>query len=296
MVPTTKNLGQGIKQYTIDILSFIGIINTVNRKDNTPRVSVLMPAYNAQFFIAQAIESILTQTLQNFEFIIINDGSTDQTPEIIRHYAAQDRRIKFIDNPENQGLIAVLNQGLDICRGEYIARMDSDDISLPARLSAQVKYMDMHPNCGVLGTATVLFGDINQPAFFAPVVHLLDLMTYNPLSHPTVMFRKSVIDEHHFRYDPAYKHCEDYELWTRMIHVTGIHNLSSVLLYNRITPTNVTTTHWDYQAALTKKIQQGVKQYIFNTPGLVDKILSSLQTEKVRVTPIRLYHTKVIKK
>lgn len=264
--------------------------------DNTPRVSVLMPAYNAQFFIAQAIESILTQTLQNFEFIIINDGSTDQTPEIIRHYAAQDRRIKFIDNPENQGLIAVLNQGLDICRGEYIARMDSDDISLPARLSAQVKYMDMHPNCGVLGTATVLFGDINQPAFFAPVVHLLDLMTYNPLSHPTVMFRKSVIDEHHFRYDPAYKHCEDYELWTRMIHVTGIHNLSSVLLYNRITPTNVTTTHWDYQAALTKKIQQGVKQYIFNTPGLVDEILSSLQTEKVGVVPIRLYHTKVIKK
>ncbi len=264
--------------------------------NETPRVSVLMPAYNAQHFIAQAIESILSQTFRNFEFIIINDGSTDKTPEIIQFYADRDRRIKFINNPENQGLIAVLNQGLDICRGEYIARMDSDDISLPGRLEAQVKYMDCHPECGVLGTAQVLFGDMNQPAFFHPVVHLLDLTNHSPVSHPTVMLRKSVIDEHNIRYNPDYKHCEDLELWTRMIHITQIHNLKTVFLYNRITAGNVTTTHWDHQQKLTQKIRQQVKDYILGHSEIVGQILSSLQTEKVMVVPIRLYTHRVIKK
>ncbi len=256
--------------------------------NETPRVSVLMPAYNAQNFIGQAIESILTQTFRNFEFIIINDGSTDKTPEIIQFYADRDKRIRFINNPENQGLIAVLNQGLDICRGEYIARMDSDDISLPGRLEAQVKYMDFHPACGVLGTSQVLFGDINQPVFYQPVVHILDIMTYNPVSHPTVMFRKSVIDEHNIRYNPDYKHCEDLELWTRMIHITQIHNLQTIFLYNRITAGNVTTTHWEHQQKLTQKIRQQVKDYILGNPEVISQILSSLQTEKPRIMVVSL--------
>ena len=100
-----------------------------------PKVSVLMPAYNSEKYIAEAIETILNQTFSDFEFIIINDGSTDKTAEIVNGYARADKRIKFINNNKNQGLIAVLNQGLDLCRGEYIARMDSDDIAINDRLS-----------------------------------------------------------------------------------------------------------------------------------------------------------------
>ena len=117
-----------------------------------PKVSVLMPAYNSEAFVAEAIESILNQTYTDFEFIIINDGSTDKTAEIIDEYAKNDSRIKFINNHKNQGLIAVLNQGLDLCTGEYVARMDSDDISMPQRFEKQVQYMDEHQEVGILGT------------------------------------------------------------------------------------------------------------------------------------------------
>ena len=110
-----------------------------------PKVSVLMPAYNSEKYIAEAIESILNQTFSDFEFIIINDGSTDKTAEIVNGYARADKRIKFINNKKNQGLIAVLNQGLDLCRGEYIARMDSDDIAINDRLE-KLDYLFIRSN------------------------------------------------------------------------------------------------------------------------------------------------------
>ena len=129
-----------------------------------PRISVLMTAYNSQQYVAQAMESILNQTFSDFEFIIINDGSTDDTARIIRQYATRDSRIKFIDNKVNKGLISVLNQGLELCKGEYIARMDSDDISIPTRFALQLEYMDAHPDVGVLGGAISRFGPgIKEP-------------------------------------------------------------------------------------------------------------------------------------
>jgi glycosyltransferase involved in cell wall biosynthesis len=100
----------------------------------TPRISVVMPAYNSERYIGEAIESILNQTFTDFEFIIINDGSMDDTAKIVLQYANKDKRIKFINNKDNRGIVSVLNQGLDLAKGEYIARMDSDDISLPTRL------------------------------------------------------------------------------------------------------------------------------------------------------------------
>lgn len=114
-----------------------------------------MPAYNAEKYLREAIDSILAQTFTDFELIIINDGSTDFTKDIILSYT--DQRIRYIENEQNSGICVTLNKGLDAARGRYIARMDSDDISLPRRLEVQVQYMDSHPEIGVAGTDIEIF-------------------------------------------------------------------------------------------------------------------------------------------
>ena len=114
-----------------------------------PKVTVLMPVYNCEKYLRESIESILNQTFKDFEFLIINDGSSDKSAEIVESY--NDNRINFVQNEKNIGLAASLNRGLDIAKGEYIARMDADDISLPERLEKQVRFMETNPQIGICG-------------------------------------------------------------------------------------------------------------------------------------------------
>ena len=125
-----------------------------------PRVSVILPAYNAEAYLKEAIDSILNQTFPDFQLIVINDCSTDGTEEIIRQYA--DPRLVPVKNEKNLGIAATLNRGLSLAQGDYIARMDADDISLPHRLERQVAYLDAHPDIAVLGTNVETF-DENGP-------------------------------------------------------------------------------------------------------------------------------------
>lgn len=223
-----------------------------------PRISVLMPAYNSEKYIGEAIESILNQTYADFEFIIINDGSTDNTAKIIKEYAQRDNRIRFINHSKNKGLIGVLNEGLDLCCGEYIARMDSDDISLPTRFEKQIEYMDAHPECGVLGTWFQIFGNKNESIQWSQDIKILNFIKENQIGHPTVMLRKSVIDKFNFRYDFNYKHAEDFELWSRMVLVTEIHNLQETLLNYRWADENISVLHNQEQWSMTQKIKQNI--------------------------------------
>ena len=227
-----------------------------------PRISVLMTAYNAEKYLAQAIESILNQTYTDYEFIIINDGSTDDTPNIIQRYADQDSRIIFVNNKQNQGLIAVLNQGLDMARGEFIARMDADDISLPQRFAKQVAYLDANPDVGVLGTLIHGFDKLDAPGIQIPVVTVFDMLQQNYIAHPSVMMRKALLDKYNLRYNPDYKHCEDLELWSRMIFLTKFHNIMEVLLMYRITGNNISTQNWDLQQATTEKIRNNLRRIL----------------------------------
>lgn len=132
--------------------------NGRNMGGEFPLVSVLMPAYNAEVTVVEAMQSILWQTYPHFEFIIINDGSTDATRE--RILSVSDARIRYYENEVNQGLVYTLNRGIDLCRGKYIARMDADDISLPTRFEKQVEVMEKSPNIIVCGTEVSLFGDL----------------------------------------------------------------------------------------------------------------------------------------
>ena len=119
-------------------------------------ISVVLPAYNVQDTIGESIDSILSQTFTDFELIIINDGSQDNTEEVIHAYS--DKRIRYYRNEKNEGLIYTLNRGLDLAQGKYIARMDADDVSLPTRFEKQVKVMEESPNIVVCGTQIILFG------------------------------------------------------------------------------------------------------------------------------------------
>lgn len=226
---------------------------------HAPKISVLMPAYNVEKYVGTAIESIQNQTYSNFEFIIINDGSTDNTAKIINQYAKKDKRIKFINNSKNTGLIAVLNDGLKLCRGEYIARFDSDDIALPERFEKQIKYMDNHPECGVVGTWLKKFGPEIKPNDIYKYPHKMKPLDFvfhgNQVAHPSAMIRRSVIAKYSIKYDPKYKHAEDYAFWTEIVKHSEIHNLQEVLHLYRWYDNNVSVIHKKEQYDCAERIR-----------------------------------------
>ncbi len=198
-----------------------------------PKISVIMPVYNGEKYLKEAIDSILAQTYADFEFIIIDDGSSDSSPEIVKSYA--DKRIRFYANEENMGVARTLNRGLDLATGEYIARMDADDISLPKRFEKQAKYLDKHPKVGVLGCGTESFGEGMISNFSKPKAssaeYKANLFFNTCVAHPAVMIRKSAIKEN--RYEIEYNGLEDYVLWWRIAKDYKIYSLTEILLRYR---------------------------------------------------------------
>jgi len=198
-----------------------------------PLVSVVMPVYNGDRYLREAIESILNQTFTDFEFIIINDGSTDKTEEIILSY--DDKRISYVKNESNLKISETLNKGIALAQGEYIARMDADDISYPDRFEKQVLFMEENVDIGVCGTWLRTLGDLNE-VWQVPVSHkeISTQMLFNScLMHPTVFIRKSLL-LNGYLYDDDFTCVEDYELWVRLSDKTLFHNIPEVLLDYRI--------------------------------------------------------------
>lgn len=204
-------------------------------KGTVPGVSVVMPAYNAEKYLREAIDSILAQTYTDFELIIVNDGSTDSTKKIIQSYT--DSRIRYIENEQNSGICVTLNKGLDAARGRYIVRMDSDDIAMPERLSTQIAYMDTHPNIGASGCDIEVFGeDINSYVF--EQLHSSDDcvagLLFNPcVAHPSVIIRKSVLSEHSIVYEDKFRGLEDFKMWWEIAKYSQLCNLNKTLLKYR---------------------------------------------------------------
>ncbi|MEY4572068.1 MAG: hypothetical protein RLZ10_1294 [Bacteroidota bacterium] len=193
-----------------------------------PRVSILMPAYNAAKYIITAIESILNQTFTDFEFIIINDGSTDETEEIIQSY--KDSRIRYFKNESNIKLIATLNKGFDLCRGEYIVRMDADDISHLDRIQKQVEFMDENPKVGLSGTAFESFGFINGPYYYRLMDQEIRIRLLHEchMLHPSIILRTSVIRENNIYMTVL--HGEDLDFFIRISEHTKLANLPDILI------------------------------------------------------------------
>ena len=201
----------------------------------SPDITVLLPAYNAEPFITEAVMSILQQSYTNFVLLIIDDGSTDRTGEILEELASRDGRIALYRR-ENRGLIATLNEGLSLCRTELVARMDADDIALPDRLVMQKDFMDAHPDVAVCGTSIIVHESGEVRAF--PIDAPFDILClfFSPLAHPSVMLRKTVI-RNLGGYRAEMVAAEDYDLWIRLL-AKGFHmaNLAEPLLRYRLHP------------------------------------------------------------
>ncbi len=205
------------------------------------KISVIMPVYNGEKYLREAIDSILNQSYCDFEFIIINDCSSDSTEEIIKSY--DDSRIVYIKNEVNLGVAGTLNIGLNMAKGEYIARMDADDISLQTRFEKQIDFMDNHPEIGVCGTNVIVFSENSEKATKFPVdksEFLFNLFFSSQIVHPTVMLRRKLVLDGLYKYDVRWEGREDYALWLKLINHTNLANLQEPLLKYRIHNSQVT--------------------------------------------------------
>jgi glycosyltransferase involved in cell wall biosynthesis len=212
------------------------MINTIQvdgAQQSVPRVSVVMGVRNGERFIRRAIESILGQTLADFEFIIIDDASTDRTGDISRAYASRDSRIRLLSNEVNLGLAASLNRGIRESSGVYIARMDADDSSRPERIMLQADFLDMNPDIGICGGYICYHkgGRSSIKRFYTDHDWLAAQLLFKPcFLHSAVMFRRERALNLGLLYNEDYSTTQDYELWTRMIGPMRGANIPFVLL------------------------------------------------------------------
>lgn len=258
-----------------------------------PRVSVVMSVYNGQEYVAEAIESILNQTFKDFEFIIINDGSTDDTLTLISGY--HDTRIKLISR-RNKGLVASLNEGIEVATGRYIARQDADDISLPGRLRDQVKAFEDHPQLVLCGTG---FQDIDFHGVKGSITELslspsllkLEVYTRSPFCHGSIMAKKESIQKvggYSDRVGPV----EDYDLWIRLKDEGDFMNLKSIRYLYRIQPNSISHQQAKTQHTNTKKLQD--KLWTAQPPKASDFILAYVRNRSSQVPYLPLFFSRFL--
>ncbi|WP_272995632.1 glycosyltransferase [Paraglaciecola agarilytica] len=218
----------------------------VNHK---PLISVVIPVYNAERYILKALRSVCEQSYQNLQIIVLDDGSTDRSKELIE--SVEDERIYLVSR-ENRGLIATLNEGISLSSGDYIARMDADDICLANRFAKQLEYLQKQTNVGVVFTGIEYInasGDIIRKKISNETrkIESVELLFGCPVCHPTAMFNMNVLAKCDIKYDSDFNKTEDYELWTRLINITQIGILSEALFQYRIHSESITSKSSDEQ-------------------------------------------------
>ena len=227
--------------------------------DFTSRVSVIIPCYNAERFVEKAVRSIMEQTYHNLEIICCDDCSSDSTLAILKKLSAEDERIQIIKHSENKQLIYTLNELVEIAGGEYIARMDADDISLPERIEKQLDFMQKNPEidfCGCnawhINENDKVIGKSILPESYDDIKFFLPF--YSTFYHPTVFAKAAVLKEN--PYDKEFIHAEDYELWCRLIFEKGLHasNMHERLLKYRINPQGISLQNLQVQKQTSANI------------------------------------------
>jgi glycosyltransferase involved in cell wall biosynthesis len=215
-----------------------------------PQVTVLMSVYNGEKYLREAIDSILGQTFKDFEYLIIDDGSTDSSSDIIRSYT--DSRIRLIQNEKNIGLTRSLNKGLKLAKGEYIARMDADDISMPERLEKQVRFLDEHKNVALISSSVIFIDSCGKEvrrwdlATDSDEIKSIFLRDQNQILHPFSMYKKRCVEKVGM-YREEFEVAQDVDLWMRMIERYDIANVQEALGVYRIGRNSVTTGKWKLQ-------------------------------------------------
>jgi glycosyltransferase involved in cell wall biosynthesis len=227
-----------------------------------PILSVLMPVYNAERYVAEAVDSILAQTFHDFEFLIINDGSTDGSGAILSRYAERDPRIRLVSRP-NIGIVGTLNQLVEMARGEFLGRMDADDIALPDRFKLQVDYLRAHPECLAVGSRVLAVDAEGDPLceWSCEQTHeeitaeLLSTRGHNGIIHPAVMMRREAVLAVG-KYREFF--VEDKDLFLRLGEHGLLANLPQVLLHYRQNPSSVCNASGNHRASLDQSVHRVV--------------------------------------
>lgn len=252
--------------------------------NQSPLVSVIMPCYNAEKLLEQAVNSITNQTYSNLEIICINDGSKDKTGEILENLAKKDNRIMVVHNPVNLKLIGTLNKGIELAQGAYIARMDADDISMPKRIEKQLQVFQQYPEVDVVSTAVAVINNtgknLGRITDFDCTSHLacqfVSLFS-PPVSHPAAMVKADVLKHYKYLENSGLIHVEDYELWSRMIlDNRKFHNIQEPLFLYRLNTQGVSISNRESQNKNHLPIS---KKLLKNIVGLAvaDNLLSVIE-------------------
>jgi glycosyltransferase involved in cell wall biosynthesis len=245
-------------------------------------ISVLLPAYNAESTIAEAISSVLAQTFSQFEVLIVDDGSTDKTSQVIGQFS--DPRIRVIRQETNQGLVATLNRGLHECKYDWIARLDSDDRMVSTRLAEQWNWVSAHPKVAILGSSMLMIDERGQPlgmreAQCGSQVLEWKLLFENPLFHPTVLMNRKFVQEVGGYREEA-KHAEDYDLWVRIVHAGyKLENLPAALTEYRIHPDQISQSQTPAMVRQSRKTAQAAMQNLVAHP-VSESVVQALQERK----------------
>jgi glycosyltransferase involved in cell wall biosynthesis len=247
----------------------------------TPLISIILPTFNMGKYLNRSIESILLQTFDDFELIVLNDGSTDETADLLASYAQKDPRIIVVHNLENLGLIPTLNKGLDIARGTFIARQDADNYSFPTRLADQVGYLKQHPHIGLVSARVFIVNHHGQTisdsifpsVFLPPALIPWELLFYTYFAHDTIMARRDLLlQAGGYRLDRV--HAEDYDLWCRLSRITQLAILPNVQACLFVNPEGVSQQYAEVQQQTVLHISRDAMSELLGQPiSLTDATL-----------------------
>ena len=231
-----------------------------------PLVTIVLPVYNGERYLREAIDSVLAQSFHDFELWVVNDGSTDGTVGIVDSYC--DPRVKRIDNPHNMGLVETLNRAFTMVATPYIARMDDDDLWEPTKLEKQIALLESRPEIGVCGTSIHKFGDIDSVNIFPEESDALKvgLLFYCMMSHPSVIYRRSMLQQTGLTYRADYFPAEDYKMWVDVLQHSNIHNLQEPLVEYRQHGGQICREKKAEQIALERRLREELLRLIYPNP------------------------------
>lgn len=250
------------------------------------KISVIMPVYNeSDMVLKTSINSILNQTYKDYEFIIINDASKNNVKEIILSY--KDSRIQYLENDKNMGIVKTLNKALKFCNGEYIARMDADDIAFRTRFEKQIEILDNYKNIGLVATGAITFPQkhrIQAPDDF-DTLKLLQACYANCIIHPTVMLRKEILDNLNLEYSDEFLHVEDYFLWNELMNYTEFYTIQEPLLLLRKRGDSISSLNMNEQIknASIIKLKSILQLLRIKNEELISKYIDYLTFGKISV-------------